>query len=469
MGYTNQGVQILSQINLASAIDNQTIEVSLVDPSTLNVHLDAYGTGGNRTITYQGTNYFVFAGQLKVHADQSPTASSPSSLHPQFISFCVDFENSINPGNIFHALPLSTESFVRHGGEIAYLYNRYGQNALGNDEASALQLAIWELLADDTTNLSAGDFRFTGNVTVVALANSYLADAAGKHEVAIELDSEFYASPLPIRQSLIATESYNFANRVANAKLGDFVWHDLDADGQQDAGEPGIPNATVHLKDGNGNIIGTTTTDASGMYMFGGLTPGNYSVQFVQPAGYDMVSPANVGNDATDSDADPTMMLMSHVTNLSSGEYDDTLDAGFFNKAKLGDFVWHDLDADGQQDAGEPGIPNATVHLKDGNGNIIASTTTNASGFYLFDNLMPGIYSVQFVLPAGYDGFTTANVGDDAIDSDADPNMGFMTQQVTLLSGGQNLTLDAGVIKFGASHRHRKAGPRQQRPGLRCR
>jgi protocatechuate 3,4-dioxygenase beta subunit len=233
------------------------------------------------------------------------------------------------------------------------------------------------------------------------------------------------------------------------AALGDFVWHDLDADGVQDAGEPGIPNVTVNLKNSGGVVIASTVTNALGIYGFNNLTPGTYSVQFVQPGGYTGVSPANQGaNDAVDSDGVPAMMLMTATTTLASGQTDLTLDQGFYKPAALGDFVWFDQDKDGLQDAGEPGVPNATVHLKNAANVIIASTVTNASGIYGFNNLTPGTYSVQFVLPAGYDAFTTANVGaNDAIDSDADPSMSFMTQQVVLLSGGVNLTLDAGVIK----------------------
>ena len=87
-------------------------------------------------------------------------------------------------------------------------------------------------------------------------------------------------------------------------------------------------------------------------------------------------------------------------------------------KAELGNFVWFDADQDGLQDGDEVGVPNATVHLKDANGVIIDTTQTDSNGLYLFDQLVPGTYSVQFVLPAGFDGFTTANVGaNDAVDS----------------------------------------------------
>ena len=65
-----------------------------------------------------------------------------------------------------------------------------------------------------------------------------------------------------------------------------------------------------------------------------------------------------------------------------------------------------------------------------------------------YRKLNPGEeYKVTFALPAGYM-FTTQDAGvDDALDSDADPAMGGMTQQVTLTSGEFNGTLDAGLVR----------------------
>ena len=40
-----------------------------------------------------------------------------------------------------------------------------------------------------------------------------------------------------------------------------------------------------------------------------------------------------------------------------------TVDAGFYRPTSLGDFVWNDLNANGQQDADEPGLAGSTVTL----------------------------------------------------------------------------------------------------------
>lgn len=116
------------------------------------------------------------------------------------------------------------------------------------------------------------------------------------------------------------------------------------------------------------------------------------------------------------------------------------------NAASLGDYVWWDQDEDGVQDADEPGLAGVSVTLKDGGGNTVASTTTDANGAYSFDTLVPGDYQVVFTLPNADWSFSPQDQGgDDALDSDADPTTG-ASPIITLAAGEDNDTVDAGVI-----------------------
>ena len=111
--------------------------------------------------------------------------------------------------------------------------------------------------------------------------------------------------------------------------------------------------------------------------------------------------------------------------------------------ASIGDFVWLDDDNDGIQDAGEVGFPDAEVMLYDCDGNYIATTMTDANGYYLFDNLPPGDYHIEFVLPEGYV-FSPQNQGTDgAVDSD--PNAAGVAACTTLYPGEHDPTWDAGL------------------------
>ncbi|MEN8006801.1 MAG: SdrD B-like domain-containing protein [Candidatus Krumholzibacteriota bacterium] len=113
--------------------------------------------------------------------------------------------------------------------------------------------------------------------------------------------------------------------------------------------------------------------------------------------------------------------------------------------ACLGDYVWHDINEDGIQDAGEAGVEGVTVYLMDCQGGELASTTTDASGYYLFCELEPGDYNVKFMLPAGYVFSPQDQGGDDALDSDADPVTG-VAACTTLDPGEHDMTWDAGIF-----------------------
>lgn len=118
--------------------------------------------------------------------------------------------------------------------------------------------------------------------------------------------------------------------------------------------------------------------------------------------------------------------------------------------ARVGDRVWSDTNGNGIQDAGENGVPDVTVHLRNSAGAIVATKTT-VGGYYLFDNLPPATYSIQFVKPAGAS-FTLRDIGtDDAVDSDADVATG-TTIQFTLAADQTDLTWDAAIVAGGGGH-----------------
>ena len=259
------------------------------------------------------------------------------------------------------------------------------------------------------------------------------------------------------------TENDIDAGLIGNASLGDKVWLDLDADGIQDGNETtGVNGVTVKLYADNntdgtpdGASIAMTTTSGNGNYSFTNLTPGNYIVEFTKPAGYTS-SPQNntVGDDPTDSDANTTTGRTGTI-NLVNGENDPTNDAGLYQFASIGDTIWFDANANGLQDIGEVGIAGVQVTLlngitmnpitTDGLGNTISPITTGTDGKYLFTNLIPGTYKVQFGTASGY-ARTTANAGNDAKDSDADLTNG-TTGSYVLAQGDMNMTVDAGYIK----------------------
>lgn len=112
-----------------------------------------------------------------------------------------------------------------------------------------------------------------------------------------------------------------------SGSIGDFVWVDLDKDGLQGAGEPGIPGVTVNLF--MGGLIATTVTDANGMYLFSDLCAGDYIVavdQTTVPAGLTPTLCSNQAGVGNNSNCSP-----SPVNLPTDNSSDLTIDFGYIS------------------------------------------------------------------------------------------------------------------------------------------
>ncbi|QLH47882.1 MAG: carboxypeptidase regulatory-like domain-containing protein [Bacteroidota bacterium] len=246
------------------------------------------------------------------------------------------------------------------------------------------------------------------------------------------------------------------AGRNNLGSLGDRVWYDDNQNGIQDVGENGVVGVTVSLYQADGiTLINAKTTDALGNYIFTGLPAGSYVVGFSNiPGGYTFTTANQGSDDELDADADAGSSGKTGIVNLALGEENLSLDAGIYaapGLASLGNYVWNDVNQDGLQDSGEPGVPGVSVTLYDNAGNMVSTTTTDANGLYQFTGLTPATYSVGFSnLPSGYEFTNSDQGGDDTRDSDADPVSG-TTPTVTLIAGQNYPDFDAGIFTNLAS------------------
>ncbi|MFZ5828546.1 MAG: SdrD B-like domain-containing protein [Planctomycetota bacterium] len=192
--------------------------------------------------------------------------------------------------------------------------------------------------------------------------------------------------------------NYNFGE-LRPASLSGHVYADNNENGVNDAGDTGIAGVVLQLLDANGNPTGvTTTTDVNGFYHFGNLAPGTYGVAEVQPGGYfdGSDTPGSAGGAAEN----PGDRITGAV--LAAGVNGVDYDFGELRPASIRGRVHAELDMDCVRDANEPWLGGVTVYLLNAQGQRIATTTTNEQGEYVFGNLMPGVYGIEEVQPAGY-------------------------------------------------------------------
>ena len=233
----------------------------------------------------------------------------------------------------------------------------------------------------------------------------------------------------------------------ATGAIGDRIWNDANGNGVQDAGEAGIAGVAVRLlTDDNGdgvyggagdNAAATATTNASGHYIFDGVAPGSYQVQVdttTLPTGF---STTPSGDPDSDGDNTSNTVVLAPGDVWVNGDFGYQLPTGL----SIGSSIYLDANANGVQDAGEPGIAGVTITLFDNAGKVITSTTTDALGGYVFAGLPEGTYSVVVTDTAGVLTDASANTGD--------PDGGFDRISTVVLVGADNLDQNFGFAPAG--------------------
>ncbi|NND93935.1 MAG: hypothetical protein HKN45_03665, partial [Flavobacteriales bacterium] len=255
--------------------------------------------------------------------------------------------------------------------------------------------------------------------------------------------------------------------------VGDYVWEDTNGNGCQDDDEAGVEGLTLTLyecgDDGSGNPttsggteVASTTSDSNGFYEFTDCFDPNtfYYINISGvPAGFELTQQDACGDDTSDSDANSDGD--TECFNIPPGGNPD-VDFGISGLPNVGDYVFFDTDRDGIQDPGEEGVEGVTVNLisagPDGEFHtlddvIVATEVTDADGLYLFEDVVPGLYCIEFLtttLPADYVFTGEDQGGDDELDSDAD-EFG-KTDPFTVVSGqDDDLSYDAGIFQPTAS------------------
>ncbi len=238
--------------------------------------------------------------------------------------------------------------------------------------------------------------------------------------------------------------------------VGNLVWLDRDADGTVDADEPPLAGVGVDVVwAGPDGVLGTSddvayraVTDASGRWQVSGLPAGPYSATLDRatfPAG---TVPASDPDGQRGAAADATT-----TGTLTAGRSDANVDFGLRGTGTLGDLVWLDRDADGVQDAGEPGLSGVRVDVlwpgSDGtfgtSDDLALSATTDAAGTWSLADLPAGDYRVRLEGDSYPDGTRAVSDPDGQRGTDAD---GFAA--TSLAAGDTRGDLDFGLDGTGA-------------------
>lgn len=219
-----------------------------------------------------------------------------------------------------------------------------------------------------------------------------------------------------------AATGYLFAEKTGS--LSGSVYHDSNNDGVMDGGENPIAGVTITLSGITASGIDvcttlpscTTTTADDGSYGFSNLRNANssgYTITQTQPANYlDGIEAQGLVNGSSCSQCNNNIdNQISNILFYAANTYIN-FDFGEVLGTSVSGRVWHDIDADGIQDADESGLGQITLTLAgtDDLGNEVDITvTTAADGTYSFIDLRPSDaaagYTVTQTQPAGINDF----------------------------------------------------------------
>ena len=213
--------------------------------------------------------------------------------------------------------------------------------------------------------------------------------------------------------------NYDFCEHIP-AEIHGQVFFDLNDDGSKASDDVGIANVTIQLFDESGEMVAETVTDATGNYWFTRLQAGTYKIQEIQPDTY-VDGKDTVGNIGGITNGDGMNDMFTNVT-IKGGEKGVAYDFAEIRMASISGFVHVDMNGNCtlETEAGDQSLENVTLELLDADGTVIATTQTNADGFYEFDNLLPGEYSIRELQPENLfdgDAIRGSGNGDDTADN----------------------------------------------------
>ena len=184
-------------------------------------------------------------------------------------------------------------------------------------------------------------------------------------------------------------ENVNFGY-ISDNSIAGTVYRDDNRSGALNPGEKGYPEQTVQLLDKDGAVVATTKTDANGAYSFDNLPDGTYSVRVVKDGALTDTEQTGDPDSTLDNASEPITLNEANPTKKN-------VDFGYVPDYFITGTIYRDGNRSGALDSDEKLYEGVTVQLRDKDGNVVATTTTDADGTYSFDKLPAGTYSVTVV------------------------------------------------------------------------
>jgi hypothetical protein len=339
------------------------VTVELTNNATHDVTTTTTDTAGN----------YAFAGLA------AGTYTVQVVLQPNFVLTApasVTYTETVSSGQGASGLNFGAFQRVTLSGEVYNDVNGNGAPDAGEPGISGWTIDLYNSsnqFVTSTTTLADGTFTFS-NVG----PGSYTVSEVPRPGYAATTATSFPASTIG-GQSVSGLDFGQFQTVTLSGE----VFNDLSGDGALQGGDPGLSGVTVDLVNAQNQTVAKTTL-ADGTYSFTGVGPGSYSVQVAPPSGFVATTPTSL------------------PVTTSSGQNVAGLNFGEFQTVTVSGNVYNDLNGNGFQNTGEPGLANWEVDVKDSGGKVVASAFTDSSGNYTVTGVGPGSFTLSEVVQGGW-------------------------------------------------------------------
>ncbi|MBR3109456.1 MAG: hypothetical protein IKH30_20050 [Clostridia bacterium] len=240
------------------------------------------------------------------------------------------------------------------------------------------------------------------------------------------------------------TTNVGSVGAIPSAGLSLYIYQDVDQNGEPDENDAPVYGAQITAYQG-GRAIETVYTDDLGKAVFHSLRGGETVISAMLPGGY-VFSP---GQDQLFSVSGAQNTAEATVF-LDSAQGSASYSAGVTMTGSITGTVFEDTNSSGVYQAGAAFVPGITVQAVDQNGNVQAQTQTDYSGVYSFGSLLPGVYSVRFLLSDDYVASSSPAEAQGMYShiTFQTPEYG-QTDTVSVFPGQQAAGIDGGVFRAG--------------------
>lgn len=184
------------------------------------------------------------------------------------------------------------------------------------------------------------------------------------------------------------------------ATLKGTVSLDAKYDGVRSRTDKTLSGVKVQLTDGAGAVVASDTTNANGRYTLAGIMPGTYTVRFQRKEGYAFTRyrPLEENGNRVQKLARDGFGETEPIA-IAMGQTIEGVDAGMLPSSTLTGIFFDDLNDNGLRDEGEGGYTDGQVRLLSEDGELDLTETVHETGEYFFDGVMPGEYTLTYLLP----------------------------------------------------------------------